>query len=107
VTTPQFTALAEQVSGIDLDHFLDAGSPAGEPDVLADATLLFWRGGERRMCHSPRWEYWESLKDRERREDEARRTFEVVDERNVPEPEPEPEPELEPESEPERELVDV
>jgi hypothetical protein len=55
------------------------------------------------MCHSPRWEYWESLKDRERREDEARRTFEVVDERNVPEPELE----SEPESEPDRELVDV
>lgn len=52
------------------------------------------------MCHSSKWE-WESLKDKERREDEARRTFEVVDERNVPEPE------LEPESEPERELVDV
>lgn len=57
------------------------------------------------MCHSSKWEYWESLKDKERREDEARRTFEVVDERNVPEPELEPEPE--PESEPERELVDV
>lgn len=56
------------------------------------------------MCHSSKWE-WESLKDKERREDEARRTFEVVDERNVPEPELEPEPE--PESEPERELVDV
>jgi hypothetical protein len=27
VTTPQFIALAEQVSGIDLDHFLDVWLP--------------------------------------------------------------------------------
>jgi hypothetical protein len=41
VTTPQFIALAEQVSGIDLDHLLEVWLPGGEPDVLADAALLF------------------------------------------------------------------
>jgi hypothetical protein len=55
------------------------------------------------MCHSSKWEYWDFLRERERREDEARRAFEVVDERDVPEPKIEPEPE----PEPERELVSV
>jgi hypothetical protein len=53
------------------------------------------------MCHSSDWEYWEFLREKEQREDEARRTFEVIDERDVPAREPEPEPE------PERELVRV
>jgi hypothetical protein len=51
------------------------------------------------MCHSSKWEYWQFLRDRERREDEELRPIEVVDEREVPEPEVEAEPE------PERELV--
>jgi hypothetical protein len=55
------------------------------------------------MCHSSKLEYWDFLRERERREDEARRTFEVVDDRDVPEPKIEPEPE----PEPERELVSV
>jgi hypothetical protein len=55
------------------------------------------------MCHSSKLEYWDFLRERERREDEAPRTFEVVDERDVPEPKIEPEPE----PEPERELVSV
>jgi hypothetical protein len=55
------------------------------------------------MCHSSKLEYWDFLRERERREDEARRTFEVVDERDVPEPKIEPEAE----PEPERELVSV
>jgi hypothetical protein len=50
------------------------------------------------MCDSSKWEYWEFLRDKERREDEARRAF-VVDERYVPDPEVEVEPE------PEGELV--
>jgi hypothetical protein len=44
------------------------------------------------MCDS-RWEYWSFLRDEERREDEARRPVEVVDERDVPDPEVEAEPE--------------
>ena len=55
------------------------------------------------MCHSSKWEYWELLRERERREDEARRTFEVVDERDVPEPNVE----LEREPEPEHVLLSV
>jgi hypothetical protein len=45
----------------------------------------------------------EFLRGKERREDEPRRTFEVVDERDVPEPHVE----TEREDEPERELVRV
>jgi hypothetical protein len=60
--------------------------------------LPFERGGERRMCDS-KWEYWSFLRDEERREDEARRAADVVDERDAPEPE------VEPETESERELV--
>ena len=55
----------------------------------------------RRMCDSSKWEYWTFLRGKERREDEARRAFDVVDERDVPDPEVE----VEPEPEPERELV--
>ena len=55
------------------------------------------------MCHSSKWEYWDFLREKERREDEARRTFEVVDESDVREPKIEPEAE----PEPERELVSV
>jgi hypothetical protein len=55
------------------------------------------------MCHSSKWEYWEFLRGEERREDEPRRTFEVVDKRDVPDPRVE----TERESEPERELVRV
>jgi hypothetical protein len=53
------------------------------------------------MCDSSKWEYWTFLRDKERREDEARHEFDVVDEREVREPEVE----VEPEPEPERELV--
>jgi hypothetical protein len=55
------------------------------------------------MCHSSEWGYWEFLRGKERREDEPRRTFEVVDERDVPEPHVE----LEREPEPEHELLSV
>jgi hypothetical protein len=55
------------------------------------------------MCHSSEWGYWEFLRGNERREDEPRRTFEVVDERDVPEPHVE----LEREPEPEHELLSV
>jgi hypothetical protein len=55
------------------------------------------------MCDSSKWEYWTFLRDKERREDEARREFDIVDEREVREPEVEVE--VEPEPEPERELV--
>jgi hypothetical protein len=47
------------------------------------------------MCDSSKWEYWPFLRDKERREDEARRGLDVVKEREVPDPEPEPEPERE------------
>jgi hypothetical protein len=47
------------------------------------------------MCDSSKWEYWTFLRDKELREDEAPRGFDVVDEREVPEPEPEPERERE------------
>jgi hypothetical protein len=50
------------------------------------------------MCDS-KWEYWSFLRDEERREDEARRAVDVIDERDAPEPE------VEPETESERELV--
>jgi hypothetical protein len=50
------------------------------------------------MCDS-KWEYWSFLRDEERREDEARRAADVVDERDAAEPE------VEPETESERELV--
>jgi hypothetical protein len=52
------------------------------------------------MCDS-RWEYWSFLRDEERREDEALRAVDIVDERDVPDPEVEVE--VEPESE--RELI--
>jgi hypothetical protein len=70
---------------------------------LVVVELLFKQGGERRMCHSSKWEYWDFLRERERREDEARRSVEVFDERDVPEPKIE----ADPEPEPERELVSV
>ena len=53
------------------------------------------------MCDSSKWEYWTFLRDKDRREDEARSGFDVVDEREVPDPEVD----VEPEPEPERELV--
>jgi acyl-CoA synthetase (AMP-forming)/AMP-acid ligase II len=68
-------------------------------DVVSGAALLFGRGGDRCMCDSSKWEYWKFLRDKERREDEAGRAFDVVDERDVPDAEVEDEPE------PERELV--
>jgi hypothetical protein len=55
------------------------------------------------MCDSSKWEYWNFLRDKERREDKARRAFDVVDERKVRDPEVEVD--VEPEPEPERELV--
>jgi hypothetical protein len=58
--------------------------------------LLFRRGGERRMCHSLKWENWELLEEEERRETVEPR----VEESSEPEPL-----ELEPERDPERELV--
>jgi hypothetical protein len=51
-----------------------------------------------RMCDS-KWEYWSFLRDEEQREDKALRAVDIVDERDVPEPEVEVEPEAE------RELV--
>jgi hypothetical protein len=51
------------------------------------------------MCDSSKWEDWKLLRDEERREDEARRTLDIVNEHDDPDPDPEPEPE------PERELV--
>jgi hypothetical protein len=51
------------------------------------------------MCDSSKWEDWKLLRDEERREDEARRALDTVDERDVPDPEVEVEPE------PERELI--
>jgi hypothetical protein len=59
--------------------------------------LQFRQGGERRMCHSQRWQEWERLMDEERREDEEPRVIEVATEPETVEPEPE--------SDPERELV--
>jgi hypothetical protein len=53
------------------------------------------------MCDSSKWEYWTFLRDKELREDEAPRAFDVVDEREVSDPEVD----VEPEPEPERELV--
>jgi hypothetical protein len=52
------------------------------------------------MCDS-KWEYRSFLRDEERREDEARRTVDVVDERDVADPKVE----IEAEPERERELV--
>jgi hypothetical protein len=70
-----------------------------DPPTFWQVQRYSWsEGGDCRMCDS-RWEYWSFLRDKERREDEARRPVEVVDERDVPESEVEPEPE------PERELV--
>jgi hypothetical protein len=51
------------------------------------------------MCDSSKWEEWKLLRDEERREDEARRTLDIVNELDVPDPE------VEVEAEPERELI--
>jgi hypothetical protein len=56
--------------------------------------LQFRKGGERRMCHSQKWQEWEYQWDEERREDEEPSVIAAEPETVEPEPEHEPEREL-------------